>query len=401
MSSIIQCVDTFGCLLKAIHDTLNPALWVIVYDETFSDDEATKLIHLHKLVGLNSREFTCLLRVCDLEGGKSLRNKWLQLFQTSNIDGFELDTKKVLGTRTWVLRIGNKEKGSFKDAKQQLQRRVRAPSLNCGIIQQLKTKLKQCIKEVMNTETTDTPRVNNETTQHNNSDQSNETPRTDSAEIITSQQLNEQSPINMLMNFDWSQLNDGELQKIQYHVAKVEQQVNVAIINTVASNLVSQINSLGNGRRRLDRKNNPYETALDYLQKKGIDISKAALKTRVSRVLKKQSKQIVDEVNVASSPSSSISTLTSSPNNKPGRPKGTTKQKKAEDSAKRAKCIDMIAHMYEIEKRNCMSDRDRKRVEQGYLKDLIREMKSTHGVPGPISCDTIRSRIKRGRSFIF
>ena len=177
MSSIIQCVDAFGCLLKAIHDTLNPALWVIVYDETFSGAEATKLIHLHKLVGLNSREFTCLLRVCDLEGGKSLRNKWLQLFQTSNIDGFELDTKKVLGTRTWVLRIGNKEKGSFKDAKQQLQRRVRAPSLNRGIIQQLKTKLKQCINEVMNTETTDAPRVNNETTQHNNSDRSNETPQ--------------------------------------------------------------------------------------------------------------------------------------------------------------------------------------------------------------------------------
>ncbi len=165
MSSIIQCVDAFGCLLKAIHDTLNPALWVIVCDETFSGAEATKLVHLHKLIGLNSREFSCLLRVCGLEGGhsrgQSLRNKWEQLFQTNHIDGFELDTRKVLGTRTWVLRIGDKEKGSFKDAKQQLQSRVRAPSLNSGIFQQLKTKLKQCINKVMHTETTDTPCANN------------------------------------------------------------------------------------------------------------------------------------------------------------------------------------------------------------------------------------------------
>jgi hypothetical protein len=161
MSSIIQCVDAFGCLLKAIHDTLNPALWVIVYDETFSGAEATKLVHLHKLIGLNSREFSCLLQVCGLDGGHTLRNKWEQLFQTNNIDGFELDRRKVLGTKTWVLRIGDKEKGSFKDAKEQLQSRARAPSLNSGIIQQLKTKLKQCINKVMHIETTDTPCANN------------------------------------------------------------------------------------------------------------------------------------------------------------------------------------------------------------------------------------------------
>ena len=210
-------------------------------------------------------------------------------------------------------------------------------------------------------------------------------------------------------------------------IDRLEQQINGAIIDTVVSNLVSQINKLGNGRQRIDRKNRPNRTALNYLQRKGIVISKVALKTRVSRALKKQCKQIVAEVNVASSPSSSASTLTSSPtavsttstetpnNNsaatvasdppttsaasKPGRPKGSTKQKKAEDSAKRAKCIDMIAHMYEIEKRNCAcaEDGERKRVEKGFLKDLIKEMKSTHGVPGGISSDTIRSRIKRGR----
>ena len=40
---------------------------------------------------------------------------------------------------------------------------------------------------------------------------------------------------------------------------------------------------------------------------------------------------------------------------------------------------------------------ERKRVEKGFLKDLIKEMKSTHGVPRALSSDTIRSRIKRGR----
>ena len=208
-------------------------------------------------------------------------------------------------------------------------------------------------------------------------------------------------------------------------IDRLEQQINGAIIDTVVSNLVSQINKLGNGRQRIDRKHRPYQTALNYLQRKGIVISKVALKTRVSRALKKQCKQIVAEVNVASSPSSSASTLTSSPtavsttsteipnNNsaatvasdppttsaasKPGRPKGSTKQKKAENAAKRAKCIDMIAHMYEIEKRNCAEDGERKRVEKGFLKDLIKEMKSTHGVPRALSSDTIRSRIKRGR----
>jgi hypothetical protein len=140
-----------------------------------------------------------------------LRNNRIQFLKEYNIDDYELDKKQVLDQRTWVLRIGDKENGSFKDAKQQLQSRVRAPSLNSSIIQQLKTKLKQCINEVMNTETTDTLCANNITL------------RTDNAEIITSQQLNEQSPINMLMNFDWSQLNDGELQKIQYHLATEQQ----------------------------------------------------------------------------------------------------------------------------------------------------------------------------------
>ena len=67
---------------------------------------------------------------------------------------------------------------------------------------------------------------------------------------------------------------------------QLEQQINGSIINTVLSNLVSQINSLGNGRRRLDRKSNPYDMAPEYLQRKGIDITKAALKTRVSESLR-------------------------------------------------------------------------------------------------------------------
>ena len=41
--------------------------------------------------------------------------------------------------------------------------------------------------------------------------------------------------------------------------------------------------------------------------------------------------------------------------------------------------------MYEMEKRNCKSDG--KRVKKGFLKDLIKEMKSTHGVPSDISPD--------------
>ena len=83
----------------------------------------------------------------------------------------------------------------------------------------------------------------------------------------------------------------------------LERQINGAIINTVISNLVSQINNLSNGRQRLDRKNNPYKAAIESLKKKGIVITTAALKTRVSRALKKQSLPIVNEINVASSQS--------------------------------------------------------------------------------------------------
>jgi hypothetical protein len=110
MSSIVQFREAFGHLLKAIHDKLSPALWLVVFDVKFTGADAAKVIHLQQLIGLNSKDFACLFNACDLNGGKLLRNNWIQFLKEYNIDDYELDKKQVLDQRTWVLRIGDKEK---------------------------------------------------------------------------------------------------------------------------------------------------------------------------------------------------------------------------------------------------------------------------------------------------
>ena len=46
MSSIVQCHEAFGHLLKAIHDRLSQALWLVVFDVNFMGADATNVIHL-------------------------------------------------------------------------------------------------------------------------------------------------------------------------------------------------------------------------------------------------------------------------------------------------------------------------------------------------------------------
>jgi hypothetical protein len=68
MSSIVQCREEFGHLLKAIHDKLSPALWLVVFDVKFTGADAAKVTHLLQIIGLNSKDFACLFNACDLNG---------------------------------------------------------------------------------------------------------------------------------------------------------------------------------------------------------------------------------------------------------------------------------------------------------------------------------------------
>jgi hypothetical protein len=43
MPSIVQCHEAFGQLLKAIHDKLSPALWLVVFDVKFTGADAAKV----------------------------------------------------------------------------------------------------------------------------------------------------------------------------------------------------------------------------------------------------------------------------------------------------------------------------------------------------------------------
>ncbi|KAL3773882.1 hypothetical protein ACHAWO_007202 [Cyclotella atomus] len=190
---------------------------------------------------------------------------------------------------------------------------------------------------------------------------------------------------------------------------------------------------------RIDKKTNtnPYQVAIDLLQARGVNISLAALKQRVSRANRMQNKPVVQEVNVGVSPSTAVSTLTPTtatpptdvpnvapPNylaptsvtasdiqadinqtatdsataSKAGCPKGTTNAKKAEDKAKLTRCIEMISIMYHSERQNVKAETGGKgRVKKGFLNELIDEQKKEHGVIEFISPDTIRTRVDRGR----
>ena len=46
MSSVKEVCEAFGHLMKAIHDALPKALWLVVYDDSFSNPMAMKLIYL-------------------------------------------------------------------------------------------------------------------------------------------------------------------------------------------------------------------------------------------------------------------------------------------------------------------------------------------------------------------
>jgi hypothetical protein len=76
MSSAKEVSEAFGHLMKAIHDALPKALWLVVFDETFSNPMAMQLIYLQQLICINKRDFGRVLEVCELDGGRKLRNNW-------------------------------------------------------------------------------------------------------------------------------------------------------------------------------------------------------------------------------------------------------------------------------------------------------------------------------------
>ncbi len=81
--------------------------------------------------------------------------------------------------------------------------------------------------------------------------------------------------------------------------------------------------------------------------------------------------------------------------NKPGRPRGSTKEKKQEESATYIVCVNEIVDAYftELQLRKEVGGA---RVARGFLKNLIEEKKKEHGVSRRICEDTIRRRVLRG-----
>jgi hypothetical protein len=91
----------------------------------------------------------------------------------------------------------------------------------------------------------------------------------------------------------------------------LNKQIDHEIINAVVKSLIAQ-KKPGKKMSRIDKKTNtnPYQVAIDLLQARGVNISLAALKQRVSRANRMQNKPVVQEVNVGVSPSTAVSTLT-------------------------------------------------------------------------------------------
>ena len=76
-----------------------------------------------------------------------------------------------------------------------------------------------------------------------------------------------------------------------------------------------------------------------------------------------------------------------------GRPKGSTDNKKREDSTKLFKCINSITVTYSTEKSKLPP---KKRLPNGFLRDLIQSKKKEYGVNVAINKDRIISRHRRG-----
>ena len=84
MSSAKEVSEAFGHLMKAIHDALPKALWVVVFEDLFTNPMVMQLIYLQQLIGINKRDFGRVLEVCELDGGRKLRNKLTALNSTGN-----------------------------------------------------------------------------------------------------------------------------------------------------------------------------------------------------------------------------------------------------------------------------------------------------------------------------
>ena len=162
-----------------------------------------------------------------------------------------------------------------------------------------------------------------------------------------------------------------------------------------------------------------YTSKLQCLELMGIDITRDALYKRVERQSKskKQLKststpievvafnQPHSEVSSLSSPSTESNTPESIPGRnhlledmvtlpKAGRPKGSTDQKKRADIKNFNQCINAITDSYKTEL--TLRRGENKRVQKGYLEQVIQEKKEEFGVSCAISNETVRSRIKRG-----
>ena len=182
--------------------------------------------------------------------------------------------------------------------------------------------------------------------------------------------------------------------------------------------MLQQKKGFNHGDKRLGRKSNIYQHAVDSLQAAGVVITKDALQQRVARALKAECKpHKVEQVrfSIPSSETEMSSLTTPDIENSPltgnlhgdgtpslyqladnllqlesgsgGQRKGSTKAQKQKDIAKVLLCIESISKEYEREFSSVKSNG--RRVKKGFLKRLIDEKKKEFSVKQSISRHTI------------
>jgi hypothetical protein len=188
---------------------------------------------------------------------------------------------------------------------------------------------------------------------------------------------------------------------------KISHAAHLAAIHKAVSELVTVRRGLRGCDKRIG-KNSHLDYAMDSLRNCGVEITKNALKKRVTRALQSQSPQetIINVCHV-SLPTSDMSSLSSplnddeetlensqSPPSAAGRPKGSTREKKRLHSMAFRACMNAIVEVYAKEV-SCKK-KEGKRVQKGYLDRLINEKKHEFSVEDQISKKTIHNRIKNG-----
>ena len=209
------------------------------------------------------------------------------------------------------------------------------------------------------------------------------------------------------------------------YAENIRKAANDVALHKVVSDLVAAKKGLNHGKKRLGKKSNIYQHAIDLLQATGVVISKDALQQRVARALKAECKpheveQVRFSIPSSETEMSSLTTpdIVNSPltgnlhgdgtpslyqlaDNLPqlesgsgGRRKGSTKAQKQKDIAKELLCIESISKEYEREFSSVKSNG--RRVKKGFLKRLIDEKKKEFSVKQSIPKHIIHTHVYRG-----